>query len=53
LFASKARYGQGPAAAGVVRWASAMGCGNGVCCNEVWLGGFPECPNGARHTSPG
>jgi hypothetical protein len=26
---------------------------DGVCCNEVWLGGFPECPNGARHTSPG
>jgi hypothetical protein len=53
VFASKARYGQGPAAAGVVRWGSAMGCGDGVCCNEVWLGGFPECPNGARHTSPG
>jgi hypothetical protein len=66
VFASKARYGQGPAAAGVVRWGGAMGwcdgvvrwggamgCGDGVCCNEVWLGGFPECPNGARHTSPG
>jgi hypothetical protein len=26
---------------------------DGACCNGVWLGGFPECPNGARHTSPG
>jgi hypothetical protein len=49
VFASKARYGQGPAAARVVRWGGAMGYG----CNGVRLGGFPECPNGARHTSPG
>ena len=32
LFASKARYGQGPAAAGVVRWGGAMGW-----CDGVWL----------------
>jgi hypothetical protein len=32
VFASKARYGQGPAAARVVRWGGAMGW-----CDGVWL----------------
>ena len=40
VFASKARYGQGPALPPAL-------------CHVGWLSGSLESPNGARHTSPG
>ena len=59
LFASKARCGQGPAAAGVVRWGAAMGC---VAMRCGWVV-FRSAPTGhgipaqgetlgTRHTQP-